>query len=247
MTSPLLDFALLLAAHGERRDGAGNDGVAELAAELARRNIASEIGIGFIKGVPTIDETLRALASRTVLVYPLFLSDGYFNRVRLPQLLATAGLPRTVRVLDPLGLDPALADLVARKARVVAQDAGFAVARTTVVLLAHGSASDPASRQATEQLARRIDAQADVLGVRAAFLEERPSLAEVIAACDGPAVVVGLFAGDGVHGGVDVPQLLSELNRDRLAFAGNIGAFDGIADLVAAAVMRASTEGADRV
>ena len=247
MTSPLLDFALLLAAHGERRDGAGNDGVAQLAADLLRRNIAGEIGIGFIKGIPAIDETLRALASPMVLVYPLFLSDGYFNRVRLPQLLAKAGVARTVRVLDPLGLDPALADLVARKAGMAAHEAAFAQARTTVVLLAHGSASDPASRQATELLARRLDQRAAFLAVRSAFLEEPPSLAEVVASVDGPAVAVGLFAGEGLHGGVDVPQLLGELGRDRIAFAGNIGTFEGVADLVAAAVTRASTDGAERV
>ena len=35
LTTPLRDYALLLAAHGERRDGAGNDGVARLAADLA--------------------------------------------------------------------------------------------------------------------------------------------------------------------------------------------------------------------
>ena len=178
---PLRDFALLLAAHGERRDGAGNDGVAQLAADLARRNIAGEIGIGFIKGIPAIDEMLRALASPTVLVYPLFLSDGYFNRVRLPQLVAKAGVSRTVRVLDPLGLDPAFADLVAQKAGAAAQAAAFATARTTVVLLAHGSASDPGSRQATEQLARRLDERGEFLAVRAAFLEEPPSLADAVA------------------------------------------------------------------
>ena len=90
---PLHDFALLIVAHA-----AGNGGVAQLAAELARRNVAGEIGVGFIKGIPAIDEMLRALASPTVLVYPLFLSDGYFNRVRLPQLLAKARVPRAVRL-----------------------------------------------------------------------------------------------------------------------------------------------------
>jgi sirohydrochlorin cobaltochelatase len=152
-----------------------------------------------------------------------------------------------VRVLDPLGLDPALAGLVAQKAQGAAHEAAFAATRTAVVLLAHGSASDPASRQATEHLAREVGEQAAFLAVRAAFLEEPPSLAKAIASLDGPVVVVGLFAGEGVHGSVDVPQLLSELKRDNIAFAGNIGSFEGVADLVAAAVMRASTGGAEQV
>lgn len=241
----LHDFALLLAAHGERRDGAGNDGVALLAADLVRRNVAEEVAVGFIKGIPAIDEAVRALASPTVLVYPLFLSDGYFNRVRLPQLLAKAGGARRVRLLDPLGLDPRLVAIVADQARAAAGAAGFAEEDTLVVLLAHGSSSDPASRQATEQMAGRLGRQARFRAVRSAFLEEPPSLAEAVASFAGPAVVVGLFAGEGRHGAADVPQLMRELGRDRVAFAGNIGVFSGLSDLVAAAVMRASTDGAE--
>ena len=242
---PLRDFALLLAAHGERRDGAGNDGVAQLAADLARRNVAGEVAVGFIKGIPAIDEAVRALASATVLVYPLFLSDGYFNRVRLPQLLAKAGGSRRVRVLDPLGLDPSLVAIVADQARAAARDAGFEETQTMVALLAHGSSSDPASHQATEQMALRLGRQARFLAVRSAFLEEPPSLAEAVGSFAGPVVVVGLFAGEGLHGAADLPQLVRELGRDRIAFAGNIGAFAGLSDLVAAAVMRASTQGAE--
>jgi sirohydrochlorin cobaltochelatase len=241
LTPPLRDFALLLAAHGERRDGAGNDGVAQLALDLSRRNVAGEIGVGFIKGVPAIDETMRAFASPAVLVYPLFLSDGYFNRVRLPQLLAKARASRMVRVLDPLGLDPLLVDIVVERARAAARDAAFAAEDAMIVLLAHGSSSDPASRQSTERMARRIGEPARFVAVRAAFLEEPPSLAEAVGSFAGPVVVVGLFAGEGRHGAADVPQLVRELGRDRVVFAGNIGVFSGLADLVAAAVVRATT------
>lgn len=235
-------FALLIAAHGERRTGAANEGAAQLAVDLMRRNLAEEIGIGFINGIPKIDETLRAFASASVLVYPLFLSDGYFNRVRLPQLLAKGSGWRNVRVLPPLGLDPALVVLVADKAASTLAQAGLATSRATVVLLAHGSSSDPASREATESMADRLGHDGRFLAVRCAFLDERPSLSESIADVSGPVVVVGLFAGEGLHGGADVPQLLGSLARDGVVFAGNVGAFDGIADLVANAVMRESAQ-----
>lgn len=240
-------FALLIAAHGERRDGAGNDGVAALAADLARRGVADEVSVGFIKGVPAIDEAVRAFAAAEVLVYPLFLADGYFNRVRLPQLLAKAGGRRRLRVLTPLGLDPALVALVADAAQAGARQAGFTPARTALVLLAHGSPSDPASRLATQTMAARIAALGRFDGVRAAFLEEPPTLADALAPVAGPAVVVGLFAGEGLHGGADVPQLMRELGRDDVAFVGNVGAFAGIADIVAASVGAASTEAGNQV
>src|ERR1700704_3098991 len=74
-------FALLLAAHGERRANADNAGVARLAGNLAAAGVAKEVGFGFIKGSPSVDEAIRALSSRHVVVYPLFLADGYFTRV----------------------------------------------------------------------------------------------------------------------------------------------------------------------
>ena len=55
-------FALLLAAHGERKDGAMNIGVARLAAALQRRAIAEEVGIGFVKGAPSIAEICASAA-----------------------------------------------------------------------------------------------------------------------------------------------------------------------------------------
>lgn len=244
-----MPFALLLAAHGERRNGAGNDGVARLAGDLAARNVAAEIGIGFIKGTPGIAETLMAFAARDVIIYPLFLADGYFNRVRLPQLVAAAqalpAAPRRIRMLPPLGLEPALVDLVVDRADAAAVGAGWVAGSATLVLVAHGTPRDPASRQATKSMAQRLAATGRFGTVRSAFLEEQPSLATVLAAVPGPAVVVGLFAGEGLHGGVDVPQLIGEIARADVGFAGNVGTFAGIVDIIAAAVSHASTRGGE--
>jgi sirohydrochlorin cobaltochelatase len=239
-------LGLLLAAHGERRFGADNDGVIRLARELAMAGVAAEVGIGFIKGEPAIDAALAALTSPSVLVYPLFLADGYFSRVRMRELVGAAA-PGRVRILPPLGLDPALAALVVDKALVAVAGAGRSAADTTLVLLAHGSPRYPASRRATELMESRIDQRRIFAAVRPAFLEEPPSLAEAVAAIAGPAVVVGLFVGEGLHGGADVPQLMSEIARPHVAFAGNLGGFADLAALVADAVRVASTGGDERV
>ena len=248
LTYPVPPIALLLAAHGERRDGAGNEGVARLAHDLAGRGLAAEVGVGFIKGTPTIAETLAGFATDEVLVYPVFLADGYFTRRRLPQLIDSGqdapAVRRRVRVLPPLGVDPGLADLVADEVWRSAQAAHMAADAVTVVLLAHGTPRDAASRQAAEILAQRLAARRRFHGVRPAFLEEPPSLAQVLDGIPGPAVVVGLFAGEGLHGGDDAPQLVRQAGRTDIVFAGNVGAFPGMADVVAAAIRRAST-GAD--
>ncbi|WP_035698878.1 hypothetical protein, partial [Bradyrhizobium japonicum] len=60
----------------------------------------------------------------------------------------------------------------------------------TIALQGHGSKRNPASRQATEQVARTIEQSAAVAKVAAAFLEEPPFLEETAAAIVGPTVVL---------------------------------------------------------
>lgn len=231
-------FALLLAAHGERHADAANAGVARLARNLA--GVAAEVGFGFIKGSPAVDEAIQALSLRDILVYPLFLSDGYFTRIALPQLVdkVKRGGARTISILPPLGLEPALGGVIEKEAAAAAHAHRAKPGDTTVVLLAHGSANDPASRKAAEQLADRVRQRRRFRATRIALLEEPPSLGDAIADTRGPIIVVGLFAGEGVHGASDVQRLIAELGRDDVVLAGPVGTFAGIEAVVAAAVAR---------
>ena len=234
--------ALLLAAHGERRHGAANGSVTQLAATLRDCAIAQEVAVGFIKGAPTINQSVRSLLASNIVVFPLFLSDGYFTRVRLPQLLRealAADMASRIRVLAPLGLHPALAGLILDRLVAMARVRGVAPARAGVVLLAHGSRQDPASRTAGEQLAESVRQYSDFRAVRVALLEEAPSLSDVTCDMSGAVLVFGLFAGDGMHGAEDAPRLIGQLGRSDVHFAGTIASLDGIADLVARAVARA--------
>ena len=149
-------FGLLLAAHGERRTDADNAGVVRLAKSLADKGVAAEIGFGFLKGSPPVDEAIGALLSRDVVVYPLFLSDGYFTRVVLPRLVEQAmqrDATRTISIVPPLGLEPTLAGVISDEAVAAAYSLGNVPAKTAIVLLAHGSKTDQASRMAAELLA----------------------------------------------------------------------------------------------
>ena len=235
-------MGLLLAAHGERHDGAVNHGILWLAATLRSLGVAGDVAIGFIKGQPSIREGVRALRCDDVLVYPLFLSAGYFTRVRLPQMLENslaAERHRRFRILAPLGLDPSLADVVARSLVAKARRCAMAPKEASVVLLAHGSRSDPASRLAAELVATKMQRRSLFRAVRVALLEEAPTLGGAVSALSPPILVFGLFAGEGLHGGADAPRLVSEVGRGDVVFAGTLANLPGIADLIAAAVVRA--------
>jgi len=232
---------LLIAAHGERQPGADNDFVARLAASMPADGLVQEVAFGFIKGVPTIAQGVRVLGASEIIVYPLFLSAGYFTRVRLPRLLEDAlrgDTSRGIHILPPLGLDPLLAGLVVEKLLGTAQDHRMLPELTNVILLAHGSTGDPASRSAAEQLAAQVRRHLMFRSVRIALLEEPPFLPDAARGTSGPYLVFGLFAGDGMHGAQDAPNLAAALNRADAVFAGTVTSLAGIGELVAAAAGR---------
>ena len=88
-------------------------------------------------------------------------------------------------------------------------------------------------------MAREIERLAAFRKVAIALLEEPPSLQDAAASVEGPAVVVGLFSGEGLHGAKDAPRLVAQLGRSDIVFAGIMGSGPGIAELVAQAVERA--------
>ena len=233
---------LLIAAHGERGGARRDESIIRLVEKLAACNVACQVGYGLIKGEPSIGVALNSLLTCEIIVYPMFLADGYFAHTVLPQLLKEYGSKRegvSIRVLPSLGLDPALAELVTVKAAFAIQASGFSREKTTLVFLAHGSKKNAASRIATEDLANRARHYGLVHDVRVAFLDESPSLIELASEVTGPIVVVGLFAGNGLHGADDMSRLISTLRRDDIVFVGNVTAFPELVDLMVAAVKRA--------
>src|SRR5262245_28651183 len=232
--------ALLIAAHGERQPGATNESVMEIARAIRKREIVSEVAVGFINGSPTIKDALSGLAARKVVVYPLFASNGYFTRDRLVQLIDQASEgTREVEILVPLGLDPGLPALIVELIERAANEHGFAVASATTILLAHGSRRNPASREATEWIEREIAKHEICRDVAVAFLEERPNLHEIAQSIEGPAIVVGMFSGEGLHGARDAPRLVAELGRPDVIYAGVIGNAPNIDKVVSCSVRRA--------
>lgn len=232
--------ALLIAAHGEKQPGAGNQSVKRIARAIRAREIVSEIAVGFINGAPTIGDALSGVEARKVIVYPLFASNGYFTRDRLVQLIDEAsGATREIEILPPLGLDPGLPALVIDHIDRVALENGLVTKSLTAILLAHGSRRNPASREATEGIAREIDKREACRNVAIAFLEERPSLEEAVQLIEGPTIVVGMFSGDGVHGARDAPQLVARLARSDVIYSGVIGSAPGIEEVVSSSVLKA--------
>jgi sirohydrochlorin ferrochelatase len=230
---------LLIVAHGERGGSTENRLAYALAERMRAAGRYAEVEVGFLRARPRIEAAAARIAADELAVYPLFMSDGYYVRTAIPDRLGVLAKGRPVRVLPPVGVDPELPALIASLARRAAEQAGEASATTHLVLVAHGSSKSGESALAARAVAEKVASIADFLSVDVAFLEEEPFLDDALSRVPGPAVLLGLFAGDGLHAGEDLPAAVAKSGRRDIALSGPIAAEPALLDLIEAALARA--------
>lgn len=222
-------------AHGDC-GGERSNGLALRVAERARRSKRfTEVHVGFMKGEPPLETAFSAIGNTRVRVLPLFLSDGYYVETAIPRRLGLHhnrdAEGRQVIFSRPLGLDPRLPGVLAQAAVDCAWQHGMAPAGLDILLVAHGSKTSDKSAIATRQVAAEIAKKKLFAAVNTAFLEQAPFFAEVLPACAGPTLVIGLFAGEGQHAVEDVSGAVSRLGRKDVFQLGQLSACDGLLDI----------------
>ncbi len=230
-------LAVVLASHGDR-GGASPNAALKAQADAVRALTGLSVTTGVLKGKPTVEQALaEAVASGTahIAVYPLFMADGYFVQKVLGERIRLAGIVPEPTLLAPLGLDPALPDLLIREAVVAAEKEGFEPSASRLLIASHGSRLGPASATATRKAAARAALARRFASVTTAFLEEEPFLEDALRANTTPTVVAGFFFGDGMHAGEDVPDIIAD-TRANAIYTGAIGNSPAVAPLIAAAL-----------
>jgi sirohydrochlorin ferrochelatase len=226
---------LLIVSHGER-GGARDDRFAYGLVERLRGAAGfADVQACFLSKEPSLKTVSAALPPGPVVIYPLFMADGYFVNKAIPRQLPSHE-DRDLTVLTPLGLNPRLPGLVAQLAVDAARAAGVDKATHELLLAAHGSKHEPASRLATEHLAERLRQQHVFAGVSVSFLEEAPFVSDQLAAITRPVIVAGLFAGQGMHGAGDVPQAVQASGRGDVVLAPQLVSSPVLAELVVAQI-----------
>lgn len=238
MTSHAQSLAAVLVSHGDRGGASPN---AALEAQARAVRALTGLGIvvtGVLKGERTVEQALaEAAASRParIAVYPLFMADGYFvEKVR--ERVRAAGVTPEPNVLAPLGLDPALPDILVAEAVTIASREGIEPAASRLLIVGHGSKLGPASANATRKAAVRAALARRFASVATAFLEEEPFLEDALRASAAPTVVAGFFFGDGLHAGEDVPDAIADTGANAV-YTGAIGNAPAVAPLIAAALL----------
>jgi sirohydrochlorin ferrochelatase len=215
---------ILLAAHGERGGAANNARLAGIVEQVAAAIPQADVGSILINVEGVVERAIEACGVRPVLVLPLLFSDGFFFEQRLKPFVAGPGR----RLAPPLalwrGFAPFLADNLALRTISHAAD-------PRVVLVAHGSKKPGRSAVCAQLVAQAL--QARYGRIEAGFLEEAPFASDVIARTEPPWAAIGLFLGEGMHGGVDFDVLVSTA-KHRPAAAFTIGELPGLPGLIAA-------------
>ncbi|GAB4361698.1 MAG: CbiX/SirB N-terminal domain-containing protein [Kiloniellaceae bacterium] len=226
----------LLVAHGSPSAPEGPQrAIGELADAVAALLPGWSVAGATLAARGALDAALSALWHPVPLIFPVFMSDGWFVRVKLPERVGRVR-GEAFQMVRPLGLDPALHALCLDCALDAIAGAGWRPERTTLLLAAHGSPTDPRPRTAVVEVVRTLTS-ADVFGaVRAGFLDEAPYLADA-ARIEGPAVCLPFFAGCAGHVETDIPEALLMAGFDGLLLDA-IGQHAGVAAIIAAALAR---------
>lgn len=232
-------IAAVLAAHGDR-GGLSPNAALKAQAEAVRTLTGLPVATGMLKGEPTIEQALAEAAASgasRIVVYPLFMADGYFVQ-KVRDRVRAVGLATEPQILTPLGLDPALPDILVQEAVDTAVRERLDPAASRLLIVGHGSKLGPASATATRKAAARAALTRRFASVTTAFLEEEPFVEDALRASAVPTIVAGFFFGDGMHAGEDVPDAIAETGANAV-YTGAIGNSPAVAALIAAALMAA--------
>ncbi|AXC49686.1 cobalamin biosynthesis protein CbiX [Paracoccus suum] len=224
-----MDVAII--AHGQP----GEPAPLQAAVEALATKVAKLLPGWRIRGATLADAASMAALGRVQLVYPLFMSEGWFTRTELPRRLRAVGAEKA-RVLRPLGLDPALPAIGAQLARAAAT--GLDPPHTRLVVVGHGSGGPSrASAEATRAFADAVAPLAGFASTRIALIEEAPLLTELYPVA--PSVCLPFFATAAGHVTQDIPAAWVDAGP----IAPAVGTAPQVPALIAAALVEA--RGAD--
>lgn len=226
-------LALVIAVHGIRGQAGG---AVDHAERLAGNGRFEDVRVACLKGTPELVDVVADLAGREVIVAPLLMAEGYTLKAMQKRLAPIEPTLRSLRIAAPLGAHPALADRIVGTAKNACRAKSWPLASTDLLIAAHGTRRDPNSGKSAFDHVETIRAKNIFAAVRTGFLDQGPTLKDVIAASRARHhVVVGLFIDQGEHGEEDIPAILDEADRDAV-YTGPIGLDPGITDLLLAQI-----------
>ena len=214
---------LLIVAHGSTVNPDSSAPTLAHAVEIWRRKIFADVECAFWKEEPSLRDAKFLFdpeSIREVYVVPNFISEGYFTQTVVPRELELKG-PTTKRLsgqtwnyCEPVGNHPMMTELLLKRARDVAPDA--VPAKTSLLIVAHGTDLNENSAVAAKREAERIRALSKYATVLNVYMEEPPLVSDwrKLTKTEN-VIVVPFFISDGLHSYQDIRRLLG-IKKQRL-------------------------------
>ncbi len=207
--SGFADTKVILAAHGAGDCSEANRRIAAIAAALSAEHQFSGVTAAFKLGTPSwLDAAQQADAGQTVVV-PVMTSDGYFRRTVLPRSVEAAQSAGRVRITPPVGTHPLVRDAMCRLVRDGIAELSRNGRAALMVIVGHGTAREPRSRQATLDVCDSLCTALPHHEIMPAYLDAEPRVEDVVAESTVTRVVVApFFIGGGRHATTDIADRL---------------------------------------
>ncbi len=204
--APATRPAALIVSHGQPSDPAPAEAaLAQLAARVTQLLPGWHLGSATLATPGALARALETVGPAP-LIYPLFMTQGWFTAQALKERLQNAG----ARPLLPFGCDPGLPDMAAALLRDVLAERGWQAGQTRLFLAAHGSGRSPNAARDTHRFAAALAGRIGLAEIRVGFVEEAPYLAETAADIGAQAICLPFFAARGGHVTDDLPAALEE-------------------------------------
>ena len=205
--------ALVIAAHGSHRNEDSSKSAFGHANAIRDTTTIAEVKEAFWKEEPSFREVLRMLTSPTVIVVPLFMSEGYFFEEILPRELRLTGrepldVDKDIRITPPVGTDPLIRIVIEhRAASIISKD--MPLSQVALAVIGHGTERNKQSALSTLSHVKQLQESGRFGEVEAFFLDEGPYVEDVYTTfASSDIVVVPLFVADGYHTTSDIPRAL---------------------------------------
>lgn len=157
---------------------------------------------------PNSLERQLAGMSAGALVFPMFMSDGWFVSKVLPRRLQDAA----VQILPPFGFLKTLPDLAANIAKNRMQTNGWDASKGHLLLAAHGSARGDKAAQSTYDFVTILRPRLPDMTISVGFIEQAPFLPDAAKDLPPQSLCLPFFALQGEHCLNDIPQSLTQAN-----------------------------------
>jgi sirohydrochlorin ferrochelatase len=212
-TAAATEPAAIIVSHGQPGEpDPAEAALAELAARVAAALPGWTVRAATLAKDGALDAAL-ASAGPAPLVYPMFMTEGWFTGDNLRARLSAA--PQA-HILRPLGVSPDLPPLAAGLLDGVMAGRGWRGADTELFIAGHGSGRSPNSARDTRAFAAALGALRAFREIRVGFVEEPPYLADMAFGLSSQAICLPFFAAKGGHVTDDIPEALE------------LAAFDGV-------------------